>query len=228
MLMPYSSSARQYAALFDLDGVIIDTRAATRAALLALAGARAQMPVNPSLLDACVAMPPVDALMALDVPDARHVYRDYFDDALATAIGEVRVFDEVVDGISVLREQGAGIGIVTAQARDRLRFLLPENVAEIVDIVIAHEDAAAKPSPEGVLTACTGLGVRPDQAFFLGDTPTDIAAGRAAGVWTYGAAWGLLGDAALINTGAYRVLTEPGQVGLDLLAPIEVRPGSGE
>ncbi|MBF6176786.1 HAD family hydrolase [Nocardia blacklockiae] len=215
----------KYAALFDLDGVIIDTRSATRTALCTLAGQWAETAVDSAALDGCIALPPVDALVALGVPDAPRVYLDHFDVALSTAVGrELRVFEATVSGMAALAEEGAGLGVVTAQARRRLDFLLPPSVAELVDVVIAHEDAPPKPAPDGVLAACTALGVTAERAFFLGDTSTDVAAGRAAGALTAGAGWGFVGPAALYRAGADVVLTEPEQVGPDMLAHVDDRP----
>ncbi|MCX4094320.1 HAD family hydrolase [Nocardia sp. alder85J] len=200
------------AALFDLDGVIIDTRAATKEALRALVLAAAA-PVDSAALDACVMLPPVDALESLGVPGARQAYRDQFDDALSFAIGKLRVFEAVVSGMAALAEAGAGLGIVTAQSRNRLRYLLPPEVAGLVDVVIAHEDAPAKPAPDGILAACTRLGVPVERALFVGDTPTDVRAARAAEVLAVGAGWGFAGPAVLSTEGVDVLLTGPDQVG---------------
>jgi phosphoglycolate phosphatase-like HAD superfamily hydrolase len=212
----------EYAALFDLDGVIIDTRAATKEAMRVLAAAAA-VPVDPAARDACVMLPPVDALLSLGVPEARQAYRDHFDSALACAIGELRVFDAVVSGMAALAEAGVGLGIVTAQARSRLGYLLPPAVTELIDVVIAHEDAPAKPAPDGVLAACAHLGVPAGCALFVGDTPTDVKAGRAAGVLTVGAGWGFGGQAVLSNAGVDVLLETPDQVGPRMLAHLEGR-----
>jgi len=213
----------RYVALFDLDGVIIDSRAATREALGALAIASAT-PLDPTALDSCVMLPPVDALLSLGVRQAREVYRDQFDAALEVAIGELRVFDAVVSGMAALAEAGVGLGVVTAQARSRLRYLLPPAVTKLVDVVIAHEDAPAKPAPDGVLAACARLGVPAERALFIGDTPTDVKAGRAAGVLTVGAGWGFAGPTALRGEGVDVLLTTPDQVGPRVLMHFEGRP----
>ncbi|MQY26736.1 HAD family hydrolase [Nocardia aurantia] len=212
-----------YAALFDLDGVIIDTRTATKEALRTLALAAAT-PVDSAALDACVLLPPVDALESLGVPEAREAYRDQFDDALSLAIGRLRVFDAVVAGMAALAEAGAGLGIVTAQARDRLLYLLPPAVKELVDVVIAHEDAPAKPAPDGILAACTHLGVPAERALFVGDTPTDVQAAHAAGVLAVGAGWGFAGPTVLSTEGVDVLLTEPDQVGPRVLRHLGGRP----
>ncbi|MGL4745951.1 MAG: HAD family hydrolase [Dermatophilaceae bacterium] len=215
----------EYAVLFDLDGVIIDTRSATSEALRVVATATSDQPVTPAAVDRCVALPPVDALTALGVQDACRVYEQRFDHALADAVGQLRVFDAVVAGMIELSNDGVGLGIVTAQARRRLPFLLPTAVADLVDVVVAHEDALPKPAPDGLLAACAQLGVRSTRALFLGDTATDIIAGRAARVRTIGVGWGFVTPEVLRRAGADIVLTEPHQVGSGLLAHLKGRPG---
>jgi len=182
------------AALLDLDGVIIDTRTATANALRALATAALGRSVESTALDQHVALAPVDALVALGVQDARRIYEEHFDRALADAVGQLRIFEAVVAGMIELSGEGVGLSIITAQAHSRLPFLLPPVVADLVDVVIAHEDAPPKPAPDGVLAACAQLGVQPVRALFLGDTANDIAAGHSAGVLTVGAGWlGVIG-----------------------------------
>lgn len=47
-----------------------------------------------------------------------------------------------------------------------------------------------KPSPEAVRLVLETLGVRPERAMIVGDSPTDIEAGRAAGIRTCGVTYG--------------------------------------
>jgi HAD superfamily hydrolase (TIGR01509 family) len=213
------------AVLFDLDGVVIDTRSATSEALRTLASAALGLAVEADAVEQCVALAPVDALTALGVPDARQLYEQRFDGALSAAIGRLRVFQPVVAGMAALAEHGVGLGIITAQARQRLSFLLPPTVARLVNVVIAHEDAAPKPAPDGVLFALDQLGVQAADAMFIGDMANDVAAGHAAGVLTVGAGWGFVGPSALHSAGADLVLTQPHQVGASLLPHLDGRPG---
>ncbi|MEU7765014.1 HAD-IA family hydrolase [Nocardia sp. NPDC049190] len=210
--------------MFDLDGVIVDTHAVIKEALRALA-CNAGVTIDPDVLDATVLLPPVNALLALGVSDARQIYDSDYDKALSLATGEVLVFNEVVAGMATLAKAGVGLGIVTAQARGRLRYLLPPEVAELVEVVIAHEDAPAKPAPDGILAACARLGVPPERAFFIGDRTTDVRAGRAAGVTTVGASWGIAGATALQREGVDVLLATPDQVGPSILAQIDSRRG---
>ena len=49
-------------------------------------------------------------------------------------------------------------------------------------VVISSRAGAAKPSPEPLLQALAHLGLGPDQAWHIGDSPEDAAAARAAGL----------------------------------------------
>ncbi len=88
-----------------------------------------------------------------------------------------------------LREQGVPIGLVS---NSPLRFV--KRSIEIVgfeghfDVVLsAHEVAAPKPAPDPYLEACQRLGVEPGPAVVaLEDSPTGVAAARAAGLTVIG------------------------------------------
>ena len=88
-----------------------------------------------------------------------------------------------------LRRRGTPIGLVS---NSPLRFVLRS--IEIVgfeglfDVVLsAHEVAAPKPAPDPYLEACRRLGVEPGpEVVALEDSPTGVAAARAAGLTVIG------------------------------------------
>ena len=88
-----------------------------------------------------------------------------------------------------LREQGVPIGLVS---NSPLRFV--KRSIEIVgfeghfDVVLsAHEVPAPKPAPDPYLEACRRLGVEPGPSVVaLEDSPTGVAAARAAGLTVIG------------------------------------------
>ncbi len=91
--------------------------------------------------------------------------------------------------LSALRSRGTPIGLVS---NSPLAFV--ERSLEIVgfddrfDVVLsAHEVAAPKPAPDPYLEACRRLGVDPGPAVIaLEDSPTGVAAARAAGLTVIG------------------------------------------
>jgi pyrophosphatase PpaX len=60
-----------------------------------------------------------------------------------------------------------------------------------MDVVIGAEDTARhKPQPDPVLEALRRLDASPADAAYVGDSPFDIHAGNAAGVFTVAVGWG--------------------------------------
>jgi len=88
-----------------------------------------------------------------------------------------------------LRERGTPIGLVS---NSPLRFVLRSieivGFEDLFDVVLsAHEVAAPKPAPDPYLEACRRLGVEPGpEVVALEDSPTGVAAARAAGLTVIG------------------------------------------
>jgi phosphoglycolate phosphatase-like HAD superfamily hydrolase len=61
----------------------------------------------------------------------------------------------------------------------------------------ADEVPAAKPAADGLLLCCERLGVDPENSVYVGDSPTDGQAARAAGMKSIGVLWGAGEEAAL-------------------------------
>ena len=91
--------------------------------------------------------------------------------------------------LHALRERGTPIGLVSnspiAFVRRSLEIVRFEDRFDVV--VSAHETAAPKPAPDPYLEACRRLGVDPGPAVVaLEDSPTGVAAARAAGLTVIG------------------------------------------
>ncbi len=88
-----------------------------------------------------------------------------------------------------LRERGTPIGLVSnSPLRFVLRSLELAGFADCFDVVLsAHEVAAPKPAPDPYLEACRRLGVEAGPGVIaLEDSPTGVAAARAAGLTVIG------------------------------------------
>ena len=55
----------------------------------------------------------------------------------------------------------------------------------------------AKPDPDGLLMCCEKLGVQAENGVYVGDSPSDGKAARAAGMKAVGVLWGANGAEAL-------------------------------
>jgi HAD superfamily hydrolase (TIGR01509 family) len=88
-----------------------------------------------------------------------------------------------------LRRRGTPIGLVSNSPRRFVeRSIELAGFEEHFDVIIsAHEVAAPKPAPDPYLEACRRLGVEPGPSVIaLEDSPTGVAAARAAGLTVIG------------------------------------------
>ncbi|MEY4226112.1 MAG: hypothetical protein RL190_869, partial [Actinomycetota bacterium] len=86
------------------------------------------------------------------------------------------------------------------------------------DVVITTEDTPVhKPHPAPLLAALERLDGTPADAVYVGDSPFDLQAARAAGIAGIGVTWGAFGRAALEAEGPLVVVDTPAEL-LEALA----------
>jgi pyrophosphatase PpaX len=105
----------------------------------------------------------------------------------------LEAFDELLDVLPRLKAEGRKLGIVTAKRHRTVGLALERFpvLASAFDVVVAHEDTDRhKPEPEPVLLAVEKLGGATSEAVYVGDSPFDIGAAKAAGVFAVAAGWG--------------------------------------
>ena len=181
------------AILFDLDGTLIDTIE------LILSSARhafEEWPVRPTdeewvrgigtpLVQQLRAYAANDDQLALLLARYRRYQNEHHDRL-------TRCYDDVPDVIAALADRGHQMAVVTSKAspiaHQSLAFV---GLDHFFPVVVGYDDTARhKPDPEPVRVALSRLGVSPDDAVFVGDSPHDILAGNAADVMTIAALWG--------------------------------------
>jgi pyrophosphatase PpaX len=91
-----------------------------------------------------------------------------------------------------LKEDGRRLGIVTAKRRATVALAF-ETVAieHLFDVVVGSDDTERhKPDPDPILHALDLLEAAPDDAVYVGDSPFDVRAAKAAGVHAIAVTWG--------------------------------------
>jgi HAD superfamily hydrolase (TIGR01549 family) len=110
-----------------------------------------------------------------------------------------RVFDGIIKILEELASLGIRLGIVSGARPDVLELLRAEGILDRFDAVILGSDVGRrKPDPEGIFSCLRRLKIAPDEAVYVGDTPVDIQASRAAGVRAVGVLTGA-GDSAMLS-----------------------------
>ena len=178
--------------LFDLDGTLIDSgsmilssfRHATRTVL-------AREIPDEELVAACGGATIYDQMRSFD---PRHVdalveaYREHN----APLHEELETFDGVDRLLAGLKADGRKLGIVTAKRRRTVALAFRVlDLERFFDAVVTAEDTERhKPDPAPVLEALARLDCGPSEAAFVGDSPFDVGAGKAAGVFVVAVSWG--------------------------------------
>jgi pyrophosphatase PpaX len=179
--------------LFDLDGTLIDSGPMIVASMKHAARSVLGHEIPEEVLSAAVGGPGLVAQMhALDpqkVDDLVAAYREHNE----PLHDELEAFWEVVEVLPRLREQGRLLGIVTAKraATVRLAFDRLPRLEANFDVVITSDDTERhKPAPDPILAALERLGASPGEAVYVGDSPFDIRAAKAARVHAVAVGWG--------------------------------------
>ncbi len=92
-------------------------------------------------------------------------------------------------------EMLAGLGgrksTATTKGTKTTRAVLEQfGLLQHFDHVQGTDGFPAKPEPDVIHTSLAGLGARPEECLFIGDSPADMEAGRRAGVRTCAVRWG--------------------------------------
>ena len=86
------------------------------------------------------------------------------------------------DVLKALAETYA-IGLVSSRIREGInQFFDFTGLGSMFQVVVGYEDSEGhKPHPDPLLVACERLGVEPGEAVYVGDAPSDLACALAAG-----------------------------------------------
>ena len=178
--------------LFDLDGTLVDSAAvilgsfhhATETVLRRrFPDERILAQVGGSNLASQMAL-----LDAEHVDELVRVYREHNEPRQA----ELACFPGMVEVLAQLKREGRRLGVVSAKQRPTVRHAFESaGIGAFFDVVVGSDDTERhKPDPEPVLKALELLGARPEEAAYIGDSPFDVAAARAAGVFSVAVGWG--------------------------------------
>lgn len=189
-----TSAPARRAALFDLDGVVIDSRLATTRALASIATRHTGRVVDPGSINP--SQSPYKALQDAGVTNAWNVYKAEYDPAFTAEAEQVEVFEGMIAAIKQLQEDGFLVGAVTSQPRRRINQMLPAEIQALFDPLLASGEYAGK-KDSGIQKALRGLGVDRDNAVFIGDSASDLEAARKAGVKSVAVLWGFSTEAEL-------------------------------
>jgi pyrophosphatase PpaX len=101
------------------------------------------------------------------------------------------VFPGITDLLRKIKVSGYRLALFTGVEKNMMEYTLsPFKLSEFFEVKITADDIQkSKPDPEGINLALTQIKASPKESIYVGDSPTDIIAGKRAGVLTGAALW---------------------------------------
>lgn len=218
------SDAQIKAALFDLDGTLLDsiegilssfahvltkyvpTKHYSRHELIMKIGE----PVPVQMLSFCDGDEKIAAQMVVD-------YRAHNQAMLP----RIPLYPRVKETLAALRQRGYRVGIVTSKnTRSTGISLDVHGLSPFLDLLLTADDTPKhKPDPMPLLVAAERLGCRPSELVYVGDSVHDIRCAQGAGAIDVAALWGPFqrADLAALRP-RYLLETLPDVLTIDLLS----------
>jgi pyrophosphatase PpaX len=186
------------AALFDFDGTLVDTTELIYQSMRHAVGDVLGREISREILMANVGRPlprQMELLSAEHAEELLESYRLHNEEHHDTLIKE---FPGVEESLARLRASGVRVAVVTSKRRFSVEMALEAfpRLGGVVDRWLTMEDTTEhKPRPEPLLKGLELLGnVPPEEAAYVGDSPFDVAAAKAAGIPSVAVSWGAFSE----------------------------------
>jgi len=189
------------ATLFDFDGTLVDTTDLIYQSMRHAAGEVLGREISREVLMANVGQPLprqmelLSAEYAEALLDSYRLHNEENHDAL------IKESPGVEESLARLHAAGVRVAVVTSKRRFSVDMALKTfpGLGKVVDQWVTMEDTTEhKPRPEPLLKGLELLGNVPrKQAAYVGDSPFDVAAAKAAGVRSVAVSWGAFSEDAL-------------------------------
>lgn len=203
-----SARPQARAALFDLDGTLLDTAPDLSAALNVLLAEERRAPLSLAIIRPHVSTGAI-AVVRTGFPELevggeafeqlRLRFLDHYRAAVAV---HTRLFPGFEAVLATLEAHALPWGIITNKAGWLTEPLLGELglLARAACVVSGDTLPVRKPHPQPLLLAAERIGVPPSECVYVGDALRDVQAARAAGMVPLGARYGYLNAAEAPDT----------------------------
>jgi pyrophosphatase PpaX len=188
--------------LFDLDGTVVDSGAIILASMRHATREVLGRDYSDEELLQAVGGPGLEAQMSALAPDHVErlvtVYRAHNEPLHE----ELEACEGMEDVLVRLHEQGRRLGIVTAKRRATVELAFARvPLGHLFETIVGGDETKRhKPDPEPLLLASERMGADPTQTAYIGDSPFDVRAAKAAGMFAVAVTWGRIHDRERLET----------------------------
>lgn len=192
-----STHAPQFkAVIFDLDGTLLNTLPdlveVTNTALR-----NAGMPPRTSQEILGFVGNGVQSLISQAVPEgtSAEALQPVYDDwcRIHHEIGTrlTHPFPHVMEALDQLKANGLKLGVLSNKFDSGVQEVVAQYLPGYFAVVHGESaDIPRKPDPRGLKRSIEELGITPDEAIYVGDSPNDVRTARAAGAFGIAVSWG--------------------------------------
>jgi pyrophosphatase PpaX len=187
--------------LFDLDGTVVDSGAIILASMRHATREVLGRDFSDEELLQAVGGPGLEAQMWVLAPDhvdrLVDVYRAHNEplhDDLEACAGMEKVLVR-------LRREGRRLGLVTAKRRSTVELAFDRvPLGHFFETIVGGDETERhKPDPEPLLLGAERLGAEPAATAYVGDSPFDVLAAKAADMFAVAVTWGRIHDRARLE-----------------------------
>ena len=184
---PNRSSQEPRAMLIDFDGTLGNTLPAWTDAFDAVLQHHGVHVSQEHVIEYCFHSCPDDVVRKHGITDGV-AFKERVWTSVVERMNSVNPFEEVVETLGALRSHGFKLAVVTNTRRAAIEPVLSRwKIRDHFEAVITIEDVShGKPDPEMLHRAINTLNVSPSRTYILGDSKSDVVAGKRAGIKTIG------------------------------------------
>ncbi|MBQ7670658.1 MAG: HAD-IA family hydrolase [Clostridia bacterium] len=206
------------AAIFDLDGTLLDTMddlltamnrmlvelnfpERTYDELLQFINRGARLFVGRSL--------PEGSVKDFNDPLVDRALKIYGRHYAECCLDKTHPFDGVPEAVNELKSRGIKISVLSNKQDAFVKETIAKLYPGVFDSVHGQLDLPEKPDPAPALQIADELGVSPHECAFIGDSDIDIKTGVNSGMLPVGVTWGYRSEECLLEAGAKLIIHSP-------------------
>jgi pyrophosphatase PpaX len=196
--------------LFDFDGTVVDSGAIILASMRHATREVLGREYSDEELLKTVGGPGLEAQMiaidperAVELVDVYRAHNLPLHDGLEACVG-------MEDVLVRLHAEGCHMGVVTAKRRDTAELAFATvPLGHLFEVIVGGDETERhKPDPEPLLLGAERLGADPAQTAYVGDSPFDVLAAKAAGMYAVAVTWGRIHDRTKLEAAEPDVIVE--------------------
>jgi phosphoglycolate phosphatase len=176
--------------LFDVDGTLMDSQADIVGAVQTVLASHARTDIPDAVLVRYIGRHLIDEFVEFGFPheEAERMMAEYRTVYAARKHAHTKVYPGVAPALGRL---GGRKSTATTKGTPTTRLVLEQfGLIQHFDHVQGTDGFPPKPDPAVLLKSLEVLGARPGDCLLVGDSPSDMEAGRRAGIRTCAVTWG--------------------------------------